>query len=57
MMPNRECTGNRRRSVYDELSCVGRPVDFAMGETRFGGGRRNSVLRFRPAPQTALSCR
>jgi hypothetical protein len=54
MMVHRECTGNWRRSVYDELSYVGRRVDLPVGETRFGEGRRNVVLRFHPAPQTTL---
>jgi hypothetical protein len=54
MLAHREYTGNWRRSVYGELTYVGWPVDFSVGETRLGEGRRNVVLRFQPAPQTAL---
>jgi hypothetical protein len=54
MLAHREYTGNWRRSVYDEITYVGWPVDFPVGETRFGEDHRNAVLRFHPAPKTAL---
>ena len=54
MLAHREYTGNCLRSVYDEITYVSWPVDFSVGETRFGEDHRNAVFRFHPAPQTAL---